>query len=356
MCDHMETINYLDKYTIKGETSMKHLCAFAVGMMILSQLFITNSISIAAEKTPIIIKYAHTLPDNQSIGEQAKLFAKYVNEKSEGRIVVEIYPAAQLFTARDVFPAVRKGGVEMASVVAGTMQGSIPLMEVFDLPFLFRNYEHVKSAWAGDLGSILKGELEQQGIKFLAEGYHSFIDVCNSKKDIKSPSDIKGLKFRTIGPMTADIVRAMGGAPVVMGGDEAYLAMARKLVDGSFQGVNSMYYRKIFEVQKHATILNMNYTGVPMMMNLNFWDRLPKDIQQIIQEGATKSEDFVLSYTQKEEKDAVDNLTKKGMALYYLKTEELNEFKKIAAPIKNTWTKKHGTMGERIVADAEKIK
>ncbi|MEW6262029.1 MAG: TRAP transporter substrate-binding protein [Thermodesulfobacteriota bacterium] len=328
---------------------------FGVVVLVVTLLVVFCSYSLAQEQKRLVIKYAHTLPDMEPIAEQAKLFAKCVKEKSAGKIEIEVYPAAQLFTARDVFPAVRKGAVEMAAVVSGTMQGTIPLMEIFDLPFLFKDFMQVKKAWGGELGSTLKKELEKNGIKLLAEGYHSFIDVTNSKHEIKTPKDVSGLKMRTIGPMTADIVKIMGGGPVVLGGDEAFLAMERKVVDGSFQGFRSVAYRKIYEVQKYITLLRLNYTGVPMVINLAFWKSLPKDVQSLIEKCAEESEDFVLKATMKEEQDAIKTLKEKGMIIYNPTPAEMKEFSKATTPVKEAWIKKHGEVGAKLVQSVEKL-
>ncbi|MDI7259101.1 MAG: TRAP transporter substrate-binding protein [Thermodesulfobacteriota bacterium] len=324
-------------------------------VFLLTLLFISPSNSLAAEK-PIVLKFAHQLPETQPVAKQARFFEKLVQEKSKGRVTIEIYPAAQLFTARDLFPAVKRGAVEMAAVVIGPMQGAIPLMEIFDIPFVFTEFEQVKKGWYGYLGEVLKKELEKQGVYWLAPGYYGFAQASNNKREIRSPDDFKGLKIRTVGPLTAEIVTLMGGGVVVMGGDEAYLAMAKGVVDGSITGNVTMATRKYYEIQKYVTILNLGYIGIPMLINLEVWNSLPKEIQKLIQECATESGEFVLKETIEEEKKSVEILKEKGMIVYTPTKAEMEKFKKTAATIKDKWLKRHGEVAAKLIKFVEEIK
>jgi len=336
---------------------MKKCFCVLIGLGVLLTLLFTYSHHvIAAEQKPMVIKFAHQLPESQSVAKQARVFEKLVKEKSKGNVVIEVYPAAQLFTARDLYPAVRKGSVEMAAVVIGPIQGAIPLMEIFDVPFVFQNYDQVMKAWYGFPGDYLKQEMEKHGAKFMAEGYYGFTHICNIKHEIRTPKDIRGLKIRCIGPLTAEIISAMGGGAVVMGGDEAYLAMSRKVVDGSFTGLVSMATRKYWEIQKYLSLINLNYTGIPMLINLQFWKGLSKEVQNLLQASAKESEDFVLKETIKEEKEAVDLLKEKGMIVYTPTPAEMEEFRKFCAPIKDAWIKKHGDIAAKMVKFVEEIK
>jgi C4-dicarboxylate-binding protein DctP len=318
--------------------------------------FVLVSHDAFAQQKPIVIKFAHQMPESQSVAKQARVFEKCVKEKSNGSVTVEVYPAAQLFTARDLYPAVRKGAVDMAAVVIGPIQGAIPLFEIFDVPFLFQSYDQVKKSWYGFPGEFLKKELEKQGVKFLAEGYYGFIHSSNSKREIRTPKDLQGLKIRCIGPLTADTVKAMGAGVIVMGGDEVYLAMARKVVDGSFTGTISMASRKYWEVQKYVSLIHINYTGVPMFINLELWKGLPKQIQVLLEQCAKESEDFVLKETIKDESDAVGVIKENGMKVYTPTPAEMEEFRKISLPVREDWIKKHGEIAAKMVQFVESIK
>ena len=335
---------------------MKKCCNVLIGVFIvLTWCVVCNSNSLAATK-PILIKYAHQLPESQSVAKQARVFEKCVKEKSNGNVVIEVYPAAQLFNARDLYPAVRKGAVDIAAVVIGPIQGSIPLMEIFDVPFLFQTYDQVKGAWYGYPGEFLKKELEKQGVKMLAEGYYGFIHVCNNKREIRNPKDLQDLKMRTVGPLTADIAQLMGAAAIVMGGDESYLAMARKVVDGSFTGTVTMASRKYWEIQKYLSLIHMNYTGIPMLINLQKWNTLPKEVQVLLEQCAKESEEYVLKQVVKDEKDAVEIMEKNGMKVYTPTPAEMREFRRVSLPIKNAWIKKHGEVAAKMVDFVENIK
>ncbi len=298
---------------------------------------------------PIVIKYAHQLPESQPVAKQARFFEKLVTERAKGRVKIQIYPAGQLFGAKELFNAVRTGEVEMAAVVIGPMQGAIPLLEIFDIPFLFEDFDAVKAAWYGRVRDLTAPRLNRLGAKWLAPGYYGFTQVSNSKLEIKSPKDFEGLKIRAVGPMTSDIIKQFGGSSITMGGGEAYMAMARGTVDGSATGVVSMYTRKYSEVQKYATIMNLNYIGIPILINLEFWNSLPKDIQQIIQESAEKSAEFVKTKTEVMEAECLKGIERQGMDVYILTPQEREAFKDAARPVTERWIKRHGEIGKSLV-------
>jgi TRAP-type C4-dicarboxylate transport system substrate-binding protein len=117
-----------------------------------------------------------------------------------------------------------------------------------------------------------------------------------------------------------------------------------------------MASRKYYEIQKYLTLLSLNYTGIPMLINLQKWNSLPKDVQVLLEECAKESEEFVLKETIKEEKDAEESLAKNGMEVYRPTPKEMEEFRKMALPVKNDWIKKHGEIAAKMVNFIENIK
>lgn len=243
----------------------------------------------------------------------------------------------------------------MAQPVTGSMQGAIPMMEIWAIPFLFRTMDQVKKAWNGYLGDILKQELETKGVKLMAQGTYMFLNVCNSKRELKTPKDFNGLKIRTAGPMDADTIKALGASPVTMGGDEAYLAMSRKTVDGSFTGLAGMSSRRYWDVQKYLTMINTSYTDIPMMINLQFWKGLPIEVQNLLQECARESEEFVFQSSLKEDKESLEMLVQNGMKAYTPTPEEIKEYIKACAPIKEAWVQQHVDIAAKAVKWVESL-
>lgn len=307
-----------------------------------------------AQQKPIILKYAHALPEGNFIAKAARVFEKCVKEKSKGNVVVEVYPAAQLFGHRDVFPGLRKGAVDIAIVGPPYMQGSIPLMEIFDLPFLFRTFDQVKNAWYGYPGDILKQELEKHGLKFMSPGYFCFSEMSTNKGEIRTPADFKGLKIRAPGPMMAEVISALGGAPVSFSGEEQYLALQRKVVDGSLAALEGMVSRKYWEIQKYVSLLHLGYIDLPMIINSQVWKNLPKEVQALLEQCAIEYEKFTWEEAINNEKNSVEILKEKGMVIYTPTPAEMEEFRKVTLPIKASWIKKHGEIGKKMIEFVEK--
>ena len=134
------------------------------------------------------------------------------------------------------------------------------------------------------------------------------------------------------------------------------MAMARGTVDGSATGVVSMYTRKYHEVQKYATLMNLNFTGIPMLINLKFWKSLPNDLQQIIQKSATESAVFVKKESQRMVDESIAGLKERDMKVYKLSPKERKAFKKAALPVTKRWIKRHGDTGKELIEYVEKSK
>jgi TRAP-type C4-dicarboxylate transport system substrate-binding protein len=244
----------------------------------------------------------------------------------------------------------------MAAPVSGSIQGAVPLIEILHMPFLYENLDMVTKTWYGYPGEIIKKEMEKMGVKFLAEGYFGHAVISNSKREIKTLNDLKGLKIRTAGPMDADVVKILGASPVVIAGDEAYLAMSRKTVDGSFTGTPAMSARKYWEVQKYVSMVPLTYTSISMLINLNFWNGLPKDTRDLLQQCAKESEEMVLNLTLQDLKDSVEILKKNGMIVYFPTPSELEEFRKATQPIIDDWVNKHGDIAAKMVEFVRNLK
>ncbi|MCX7172464.1 MAG: DctP family TRAP transporter solute-binding subunit, partial [Proteobacteria bacterium] len=237
------------------------------------------SVSVSAQQ-PIVIKFSHVVAHDTPKGLASDFFAKRASELTKGKVKVEVYPNSQLYKDKEEMEALQLGAVQM---LAPSMAKFGPLgvkeYEVFDLPFIFDDYNELHKVTQGPIGRQLLDKLDAKAIKGLAfwdNGFKSF----SANKPIKSPADIKGLKMRIqSSKVLEEQMRALGGLPQVMAFSEVYQALQTGVVDGTENPISNLYTQKMHEVQKYLTLTEHGYLGYVVVVNKKFWDGLPSDVR-----------------------------------------------------------------------------
>ena len=302
-----------------------------------------------AQEKQIKIRYVTQLPATHLLTQAEMKMAKMIEERSKGRVKVEVYPAGQLYKAMELLNAVMSGAVEMGTTPGAMFTGPLPLMDVFDIPILLKDYGEVLKGWQGEPGDILRAQLEKIGIKTIGfSAYGENLSFC-SHKPLTKPADFKGIKIRCNTNMGADLVKEFGAAPVIFSSAEVYDALQRKTIDAANSGVTSFVERKWYEVTEHATLTWASYSVWPEMINLKFWNSLPKDIQQMILDVGKEHQAYLLKETAKSDKEAVDFLKTK-LKIYELTAADKKAWMDVGRkPVVDAWLKRTGADGKRIM-------
>ena len=293
-----------------------------------------------------VLRYAGQLPTTHHLTKADYRFAKMVEEKTNGKVKIEIYPAGQLYRMDGIRKAVMSGTVDMGVTYEGTWTGPIPLVDFFIVPFVLNNYKEVQKAWDGKIGNKLREEMEKNGVKALGFGaYGESFSITNIKKPLKRPEDFKGLKIRTHEPIAAESVKALGASPVFMSSAEVYTALQKGTVDGATSGPTSFVQRKWYEITKYSTITFSVYSVWPVMINLKVWNGLPKEIQKILQEAGEDYENHTIQISDKEDEEAIKFLSK-TQEVYILTNEDKKVWARTLEPVKKEFLSRTGKDGE----------
>src|SRR5882724_10813405 len=248
-----------------------------------------NPIRVLAQaQTPIVIKFSHVVAPDTPKGQGAQRFKELAEERTKGRVKVDVFPNSQLYKNKEEMEALQLGSVQMlAPSLAKFGPLGVKEFEVFDLPFIFKDQAAFRAITDGAVGADLFKKLEPKGIKGLAywdNGFH----IMSANKPLHHVADFKGLKMRIQSSKVLDAqMRALGAIPQVMAFSELYQALQSGVVDGT-EGVPSNFYtQKTYEVQKHTTISNHGHLAYAVIVNKKFWDGLPVDIRTTL-EGAVR--------------------------------------------------------------------
>lgn len=275
---------------------------------------------------PIVIKFSHVVAPDTPKGKGAQRFKELVEQRTGGKVKVEVYPNSQLYKDKEEMEALQLGSVQMlAPSLAKFGPLGVKEFEVFDLPFLFKDTEAFRAVTEGQVGADLFKKLEPKGIKGLAywdNGFH----IMSANKPLHNVADFKGLKMRIQSSKVLDAqMRALGAIPQVMAFSELYQALQTGVVDGT-EGVPSNFYtQKIYEVQKHMTLSNHGHLAYAVIVNRKFWDGLPADIRDELNKAMKEATEFGNNQSAKENEDALAEIKKAGKTEIITLTPEQDE-------------------------------
>jgi C4-dicarboxylate-binding protein DctP len=301
---------------------------------------------VAIAQQPIVIKFSHVVAVDTPKGHAAEFFKKKAEELTKGRVKVEVYANSTLYKDKEEMEALQLGAVQMlAPSLAKFGPLGVKEFEVFDLPYIFDNYDELHKVTQGPVGRQLLDKLEAKGIRGLSywdNGFKSF----SANKPLKAPADFKGLKMRIQSSKVLDAqMRALGSLPQVMAFSEVYQALQTGVVDGTENPISNLYTQKMHEVQKHLSVTDHGYLGYAVITNKKFWDGLPADIRQQLEDAMQQATRYANQIARIENDNALEAVKKAGKTQVYEPTPaERMELKKALVKV-------HGEMESRIGKD-----
>ncbi|MDR1978563.1 MAG: DctP family TRAP transporter solute-binding subunit [Synergistaceae bacterium] len=311
-------------------------------------------------------------------GMGAQYFADLVKERSDGKINIKVYPNSQLATGKQTsaFMLLRNGAIDFACQSTINYSPQIPELNLFALPFFMSGqpdrYKALDAITNGKAGELIAKAIEDKGGKFLCFGENGFREMTNSKKEIRAPKDLEGVKMRVVGsPLFLDTFKALGSNPVAMPWSDTIAALQQGTIDGQENPINTFYPLKVHEYNKYVT--NWHYMGDPTMFVVNpkIWISFSSEDQELIAKAAKEAAAYQIALARIgiDENDGGKNLEylksigkvpdvldwdaelkKVGMVVTNLTPEETQAFVELTKPVVETWRK---TIGEELVKAAE---
>ncbi len=300
----------------------------------------------ALAQQPIVIKFSHVVAADTPKGKGAEFFKQKAEELTKGRVKVEVYPNSTLYKDKEELEALQLGAVQMlAPSLAKFGPLGVKEFELFDLPFIFDNYEELHKVTTGPVGKSLLKKLESKGILGLAYWDNGF-KVMSANKPLRVPDDFKGLKMRIQSSNVLDAqMRALGALPQKMAFSEVYQALQTGVVDGTENPPSNLYTQKMHEVQKYVTLSDHGYLGYAVIVNKKFWDSLPADIRAQLEDAMEQATRYANQIAKMENDQALEAVKKSGKSeIITLTPEQKKAWKKALVKV-------HEQMANRIGKD-----
>ncbi len=300
----------------------------------------------APAQQPIVIKFSHVVAANTPKGRAAERFKQLAEERTKGRVKVEVYPNSTLYKDKEELEALQLGSVQMlAPSLAKFGPLGVKQFEIFDIPYMFPTAEFLEHVEAGPIGRRLMTALEAKGITGLAFWDNGF-KVFSANRPIAAPGDLKGLKMRIQSSKVLEAeMRALDAIPQVMAFGDVYQGLQTGVVDGTENPWSNMYTQKMHEVQKYAVDTYHGYLGYAVIVNSRFWNGLPPDIRTTLEGAMKDATDYDHAIARTDNDEAMAAIEKSGRTrVIHLTPEQRAAWVRALAPVR-------GEVAGRVGAD-----
>ncbi|WP_210619358.1 DctP family TRAP transporter solute-binding subunit [Mammaliicoccus lentus] len=281
----------------------------------------TEKVNGSEEKT---IRLAHTGSDTHQYNIASQKFKKLVEEKSDGKMKVNVYGDGSLGNEDELVDQTMTGTIQMTTVAAdSSLSNTMPEMNLFGIPYLFDSKKDVYTKLDGKPGKDLLELAKKKDMKGLGYWEVGFRHFTNKKREIKHPEDMENLKLRVqSAKVWNEHLKTLNAIPTPISFSELYSALDQGVVDGQENPLPTIYSQKLFEVQKYISLTNHTYTPAVVLMNDDYYNQLTKKEKQIVNESIVESTDYQRQYIAKQEKKIKKQLKDEGMIITNVNRDE----------------------------------
>ena len=257
---------------------------------------------------------AHNLDTGHPVHLAMMNMAENLDRLSGGQMAVDIYPSGQLGAERDVIELLQIGSLAMTKVSASPLEGFLPEMKVFSIPYIFRDNDHYWEVLNSKIGRDLllaPERIRLRGLGYYDAGSRSFY---STKKPIRQPDDLDGMKIRVMKSQTAvETVNSLGGSATPISWGELYTALQQGVVDGAENNPPTFYNSRHFEVAKYYTL--DEHAAIPdlVLISQHVWKSLSPEQQEWLQQAMDESVVFQRQLWQEKTKEALEAVKAAGV-------------------------------------------
>ena len=304
----------------------------------------------AEQKTTLKASDVH--PEGYPTVQAVENMGKKLEAATGGRLSVQMYASMQLGGEKEAIEQAQVGALQLARVSVGALGPVVDDLNVFNLPFLFRDTAHMDKIIDGAIGQELLDKVTESpnthlvGLAFMDAGARNLYDT---KKPIKDIADVKGLKVRVMGnPMFVDMMNAIGGNGVAMGYDQVFSALQTGVVDGAENNPPSFYFDNHYQVAKFYTLTEHLIVPEILVFSRPTWDTLSKDDQALIKKLAREAQLEERRLWNEKEQQAIDKMKAAGIEIITI--SDKTPFQKAVKPVWDKYGAKYAELIKRIQA------
>ena len=282
-----------------------------------------------------IMKVSHVVSASTPKGKAADFLEKRIEELTAGKIDVQVFPNSQLYGDGEEIKALVMDNVQVIMPSLSKFTSIAPEMQLFDLPFIFRDKSHLYKVMDGEVGQTLKSKIDEKKQMIALDYWDAgFKHLSTNAKPIVLPEDAAGKKYRIQSSKVLEAqFKAIDGNPQVLPFSEVYSALQQGVVDGTENPLSNFYTKKFHEVQSSVTLTSHGYLGYLVVMSEKFWNKLPKDIQANVTQAMKEATELERKESAIEDAKIMEDLRK------YAKDTNKLEIIELTPEQKQKWEK-----------------
>jgi len=314
---------------------------FSIAPLAAAVLLASTSLTLAATE----LKFAHAAPETDLQQALAEFFAEEVAKRTDGEVTVKIFPHGQLGNDQQMISGVRSGIIDLEMSGLNNFDGLMPEVGGLLLPYMFTSREHAYKVLDGDVGQAVLAGFENFGMKGLGFPENGYRNITNSRKPIREPEDVKGLKIRTNNSAALNEMFALLGAnPQPLPVAELYTALETGVVEAQEHPITITHSFRYDEVQDYLSMTEHSYAMLVIVMNLNKFNSLTPEQQKVIEDVAQEATEYERQLSVEREAGILSDLEERGMEI---NTDvDKAAFQAAAAP---TWDSFRAKFGDEMI-------
>ena len=275
----------------------------------------------------------------------ARRFIKNVEEESGGMVQIEYYPNDEMTggNTNEAVRSVMEGAVDIGGYVTGTLSMIDERLEVGTIPWAFKDYKEARRVIDESGAQYYEKILGEYGLVYIGSTHNAFRQLTNNVREVRKPTDIKGLKIRVLGgEVYRSVFKELGAEAVPLGWSELKVAIKQGVVDGQENGFFLMHSGELEKIQKYMTIWNYVYENYLFVVNKKTYDQLDAKTQKLLKEKMKEACEWSRDYLEAEEQKIRKEFEREGVEIVELKEEELKEFQEQVKELRERLTAKYG--------------
>jgi tripartite ATP-independent transporter DctP family solute receptor len=296
-----------------------------------------------AQAEKFTLKMGHVASTDEPYHKAAEKFVELVKQNTAGAVDIQIFPNSLLGGQRELLEALQLGSVDITLTTAAVLSSFLPKTQVIELPFMFRDREHVYKVVDGPLAKEIYAGDEQKKMKVIDTWENGFRNITNNVRPIEKPDDMKGIKIRVMeNKMYIDMFKALGANPTPMARGELFTGLQTKVVDAQENPMGQIYTSRFYEVQKYLTLSGHTYSPEVVVFSLATWKKLPAKHQEAILKASAEARQFNRTLSAQMDKEYVTKIKEKGMTVTTLTPQQIAAFQEKMTPVWDTFADKIG--------------
>ncbi|HSD61265.1 MAG TPA: TRAP transporter substrate-binding protein [Burkholderiales bacterium] len=311
-------------------------------VQLLASLFFALGLAVsAAAQAQTVLKIGYTATNDSHYGTAANVFGEELAKRTNGRYKLQQFPSSALGGEREMIEAVQLGSQDMVITSTGPVGNFVPETRVFDIPFLFRDYDHARKVLDGQIGQDALAKFPSKGLVALVWMENGFRHLTNNKQPITVPENLKGMKIRTMeNKVHMEAFKTMGALPTPMAMNELFTALQQGTVDGQENPIPVILSNKLYTVQKHLTLDGHVYSPALLIISPTVWSKVSDADKKAFLEAAKVA---VAANRKRVNDDEANGITTiKAAGVNVVEKVDITKFQTAVAPAYVVYAKEFG--------------